>query len=242
MSKSGTETKHMIRVHLVETPAPPKLKVKRLLPQIPTKSTPSYQPITSSSLQTPKLQVLQMKPTSKVSRPIERRVLYDHRATNSLSLRNYLKTVQRTSPSKPQLDIAIAPPISSKAIRVRSQKLLSGKTTQATVFSQKNRLLKAVPLGSKKISFSNVIPMKNIKPIYPHIAKKYGWEGTVHIRVVVKPNGIPGKKNIQVSSGHKPLDMAALNAVNKWRFLPAKDGNIPVQKIIDIPFVFKLGD
>ncbi|MFB3137012.1 MAG: energy transducer TonB [Nitrospirales bacterium] len=36
------------------------------------------------------------------------------------------------------------------------------------------------------------------------------------------------------------LDEAAAEAVSEWRFIPAKDGNIPIQSIVEIPIHFDL--
>ena len=36
------------------------------------------------------------------------------------------------------------------------------------------------------------------------------------------------------------LDNAALQAIRKTRFIPAKDGNIPVRSIVEIPIKFDL--
>lgn len=74
----------------------------------------------------------------------------------------------------------------------------------------------------------------------PRIAKKNEWEGTVRIRVVVQPSGFPETISIKKTSGHTVLDNAAIEAIRKTRFIPAKDGNIPVRSIVEIPIKFDL--
>ncbi len=78
------------------------------------------------------------------------------------------------------------------------------------------------------------------KPIYPRVARESGWEGTVIIRTRIDTNGKPNQVNIRKSCGHPTLDQAAQDAVANWNFQPAKDGNIPITKWVDIPIKFAL--
>jgi protein TonB len=96
------------------------------------------------------------------------------------------------------------------------------------------------PPGGQGISASTVGLIRRTQPVYPQLAKKSGWQGTVVIRVVVQTNGMPGEAQIRKSSGHDILDKAAIEAIRSWRFSPAKDGNIPIRSAVDIPINFKL--
>jgi len=78
------------------------------------------------------------------------------------------------------------------------------------------------------------------RPIYPRLARESGWEGTVIIRTRINTNGRPSQVNIRKSCGHPTLDQAAQDAVTHWTFQPAKDGNIPITKWVDIPIKFAL--
>jgi protein TonB len=51
---------------------------------------------------------------------------------------------------------------------------------------------------------------------------------------------VPSQTKIRKSCGHPTLDQAAQAAVKNWKFQPAKDGNIPIAKWIDIPIKFDL--
>ena len=81
---------------------------------------------------------------------------------------------------------------------------------------------------------------RSIHPVYPRIAKKSGWEGTVLVRVTVETNGRASKVIVSRSSGRKVLDDAAVKAVRRWSFRPARDGNIPICSVIRIPITFSL--
>ena len=57
---------------------------------------------------------------------------------------------------------------------------------------------------------------------------------------MVQPSGFPETISIKKTSGHTVLDNAAIEAIQKTRFIPAKDGNIPVRSIVEIPIKFDL--
>lgn len=80
----------------------------------------------------------------------------------------------------------------------------------------------------------------NPKPRYPRIARSRGQEGRVLIRVSVLENGRVGSAAVAESSGHGALDRAALNAVKRWRFKPARRAGQAVTATLTIPVVFRL--
>lgn len=82
--------------------------------------------------------------------------------------------------------------------------------------------------------------LNNPAPQYPALAMRRNWEGTVLLRVHVLANGKPGDVQIQKSSGRSQLDDAALAAVKRWSFAPAKQGNQPVDGYVSVPIDFKL--
>lgn len=78
------------------------------------------------------------------------------------------------------------------------------------------------------------------KPLYPRVARESGWEGTVIVRTLITADGVPTQVEIRKSCGHEALDLAAREAIKSWKFQPAKDGNIPIAKWVDIPIKFDL--
>ena len=82
--------------------------------------------------------------------------------------------------------------------------------------------------------------LRSVHPIYPRIAKKSGWEGTVLVSVTVETNGRTSQVDVSRSSGHKVLDDAAVKSVKRWSFRPARDGNIPICSVVTIPLKFSL--
>ncbi|MGX0956050.1 protein TonB [Pseudomonas viridiflava] len=82
--------------------------------------------------------------------------------------------------------------------------------------------------------------LRNPAPEYPSLAMRRGWEGTVMLRVHVLASGKPGEIQIQKSSGRESLDDAALAAVKRWSFVPAKQGDIAQDGWVSVPIDFKI--
>jgi protein TonB len=82
----------------------------------------------------------------------------------------------------------------------------------------------------------------NPKPKYPGIATSRGWEGTVHLHVKVSAEGDSEEVTVQRSSGYDALDEAAIEAVEKWKFIPAKRGETPVSSSVVVPINFVLNN
>jgi periplasmic protein TonB len=87
---------------------------------------------------------------------------------------------------------------------------------------------------------SKVRAGNNPRPEYPRAAREAGWEGTVILRVLVLPDGSAGNVTLHQTSGHSILDEAAISAVKDWRFIPAMDGNFPMQSAVHLPIRFDL--
>jgi len=89
---------------------------------------------------------------------------------------------------------------------------------------------------------AEVLPgyLRNPPPVYPHRAREQGWEGTVLLEVEVLSSGRCGTVNVLSSSGHAILDQAAVEAVQRWRFRPAKRWSQPVAFWVEIPMTFQL--
>jgi len=80
----------------------------------------------------------------------------------------------------------------------------------------------------------------NPKPDYPTIAKSRGWQGKVMLRVQVSAEGLSDAVRVDQSSGHEMLDESAIEAVKKWRFIPAKRGETAVASSVIVPIIFTL--
>lgn len=82
--------------------------------------------------------------------------------------------------------------------------------------------------------------LQNPKPVYPHISRRLSEEGKVVLRVRVSPQGQPLTVEIKQSAGYTRLDEAARAAVEKWRFVPARQGSEAVESWVLVPLTFRL--
>jgi protein TonB len=82
--------------------------------------------------------------------------------------------------------------------------------------------------------------LDNPAPRYPPISRRIGETGKVMLRVFVSAEGRPEQLELKAGSGSPRLDSAALEAVRRWRFVPARQGERAVASWVLVPIVFKL--
>ncbi|MES1982953.1 MAG: energy transducer TonB [Pseudomonadota bacterium] len=82
--------------------------------------------------------------------------------------------------------------------------------------------------------------LNNPTPAYPPGARRLGVQGKVLLRVHVATDGTAAEVQLHKSSGSPALDEAALAAVRKWRFVPARQGTEAVMAWVQVPIEFKL--
>ncbi|WP_236657703.1 energy transducer TonB [Limnohabitans sp. TS-CS-82] len=82
--------------------------------------------------------------------------------------------------------------------------------------------------------------LKNPPPGYPRISRRNGEQGTVIVRVFISTQGTPEKAEVRTSSGFARLDQAALEAVQRWRFMPGRRNGTPEAMWFNIPVRFIL--
>lgn len=81
----------------------------------------------------------------------------------------------------------------------------------------------------------------NPKPPYPMAARRLGLEGVVTLEVLVMADGHAGEVRVHKSSGHEMLDASAVETVrSRWRFIPARRGDTPVDSRVTFPIRFRL--
>lgn len=81
------------------------------------------------------------------------------------------------------------------------------------------------------------VPVRTVAPEYPDALKRDGAMGIVVVDCTVDEQGNVVNPQVEKST-NKGFDEAALSAVKKWKFKPAKrDGN-PIAKKVSIPIKF----
>jgi len=78
--------------------------------------------------------------------------------------------------------------------------------------------------------------VKEVRAVYPDVARQAGIEGIVSMRVVINKDGAVEK--VDVLSGEQALQQAAITAVRQWRYQPfLLEGNaVPVVTIVNVKF------
>ena len=79
-----------------------------------------------------------------------------------------------------------------------------------------------------------------VKPRYPESARRAGAQGVTLLKLRVLENGKVGEVQIERSAGHVDLDNAAVDAVKRWLFQPARMGTIPVAVWVLLPVKFEI--
>ena len=82
--------------------------------------------------------------------------------------------------------------------------------------------------------------LENPPPAYPSLSRRTREEGRVLLRVRVDAEGHVEAVELQATSGHPRLDEAAIDAVRRWRFAPARAGDRRVAGWAVVPINFHL--
>jgi periplasmic protein TonB len=83
------------------------------------------------------------------------------------------------------------------------------------------------------------VPVKQVQPDYPEIARRAGVEGTVWVKILVDKEG-KAKKAVVMKSDAEIFNEPAQKAAMQWIFTPAMMNNGPVAVWAAVPFRFKL--
>lgn len=83
------------------------------------------------------------------------------------------------------------------------------------------------------------VPVKQVQPDYPDLARRAGLEGTVWVKILVDKEG-KAKKAVVMKSDSEIFEEPALAAARQWVFTPAIMNNGPVAVWAAVPFRFKL--
>ena len=82
-----------------------------------------------------------------------------------------------------------------------------------------------------------VVKLRHVSPAYPEPAKPLGLAGSVHLTIVIAPDGTV--READVTRGLHPfLDVAAAQAVRQWRYRPLNVNGQPVEVKIGVEVEF----
>lgn len=80
-----------------------------------------------------------------------------------------------------------------------------------------------------------------VQPSYPPYAVALGMQGNATLLVLIGSDGRPKDIKIEKSTGHRALDVLAINAAINWRFIPTLREGRPVDGYARIPVDFDPG-
>jgi protein TonB len=82
--------------------------------------------------------------------------------------------------------------------------------------------------------------LHNPAPDYPSMSRRAREQGRVLLKVTVSTKGDAEDVQLDTSSGFSRLDDAAIDAVKKWQFVPAKRNNQAIRASVLVPVKFSL--
>lgn len=83
------------------------------------------------------------------------------------------------------------------------------------------------------------IALETVSPVYPETARRARAEGTVVLEAIIGADG--GVREVRVLRGASPLlDPAAVEAVRRWRYRPARIGERTVAVYLKVVVTFSL--
>lgn len=141
-----------------------------------------------------------------------------------------LPKIQVPSPGPVKIAIDAPPPPPVMVSRVAAPAAVSANTTSGPAASS--------TMDGGDLS-GTVLYMQ--PPTYPVESRRRHEQGTVRLLVLVGTDGRVSDISVAESSGSKRLDRAALTAVRRWRWTPAKreGGPVTVLGSVTIPFVLQ---
>lgn len=83
------------------------------------------------------------------------------------------------------------------------------------------------------------MPMRTSAPVYPSQLKRDGVTGMVSVSIMVDEQGNVQEPKVEKSS-NPGFDQAAIDAVSKWKFKPAKKAGAPVSVKVVVPVKFAI--
>lgn len=82
--------------------------------------------------------------------------------------------------------------------------------------------------------------LRNPAPAYPTLSRRAKEQGRVLLHVLVSAGGEAQSIEVRDSSGFERLDRAAIDAVRRWRFAPARRGSEAIAAWALVPILFQL--
>jgi len=161
--------------------------------------------------------------------------------TPKKKINNILKKKTRAKPEKKvkQKEVIEKESKPVKVVEAKPVKMIEKQNIQVQPAALKKTISQKKIQQEPHIEFAKPLYKKNPLPVYPVIAKKRGYMGTVELSVLVSEKGKINALKIFKSSGYKSLDQQAVKTVKKWLFEPGKKNGVPEGMWVKIPVKFE---
>jgi protein TonB len=126
------------------------------------------------------------------------------------------------------------PPVAKAAAAAPAPTLTKPVTRQAQASSAKTTE------PSTQLPSADAAGLNNKAPVYPMLSRKRKEQGTVWMLLLVSKEGLVTQLKLKKTSGFDRLDQAALQAVKKWKFQPARKEGQPIDYWYELPLKFSL--
>jgi len=119
-------------------------------------------------------------------------------------------------------------------------KPISAPPKPKPVIKKSNPAEHSSPSKESTGTITSAKPQQTVAPRYPRLSRRRKEEGTVLLSIQIDASGNAQKITLSKSSGYKRLDRAAITAVKKTTFIPAKQAGENVPFTLQLPITFKL--
>lgn len=150
--------------------------------------------------------------------------------TPVLSEATYLLSEPIVSP-EPELEIT------QEALPAETSPLAETKTATDKHLPAESVRADSAPITAPRADAQH---LNNPVPVYPMLSRRLKEQGTVILQVLILADGSIAELSVLQSSGFSRLDAAAMEAVKKWRFEPARQDGIAITYQYQQPIVFQL--
>ncbi|MES2163740.1 MAG: energy transducer TonB [Pseudomonadota bacterium] len=160
------------------------------------------------------------------------------RPTPAAPARKPVPAVAQAAPARP---VVVAPPKAAALAMAETAVPAAAPAAAvvAAVATVASTPAAAAPEQRSEASF-NAAYLNNPEPVYPLASRRQGEAGKVVLLVQVSPQGTVERLEVRQSCGFARLDQAALDAVRRWRFVPARLGEHAIAASVLVPLTFSL--
>lgn len=147
------------------------------------------------------------------------------------------KTKVKPTPAQPPVPTG---PASERAVQAPKPVAVAAKPKTATPVPPTKTKPALTPPPQIQLPSTAATGLHNQAPVYPKLSRKRKEQGTVLLWLLVSSQGVVTEIKIKQSCGFERLDQAAMQAVKKWQFSPAKKDGKAIDYWYEMPMTFSL--